>query len=95
MKISFSGFLMVLLTAVMLGQMTASTYVCTKDMCGMEMPVEEAADEDTDNEGELDKLFQSTVIENTDLSYSVSHHSFFKANLSELIEEIVPPPPKA
>jgi hypothetical protein len=95
MKNRFSGFLVVILTVVMLGQMTASTYVCTKDLCGMELPAEEAADEDTDSEGELDKLFQSTVIENTDLSYSVSHHSFFKANLSELIEEIVPPPPKA
>jgi hypothetical protein len=94
MKISFSGFLVVLLTLALLGQMTASTYVC-KNMCGMEMPVEESADEDTDNEGELDKLFQSTVIENTDLSYSVSHHSFFKANLSERIQEIVSPPPKA
>jgi hypothetical protein len=95
MKCSFSGFLVILLTLVMLGQMTASTYVCTSDMCGMELPVEETADEDADNEGELDKLFVSTDIENTDLSYSVSHHSLFMDDLSELIQEIVPPPPKA
>jgi hypothetical protein len=75
--------------------MTASTYVSTTNLWGMELPAEEAADEDSDNMGELDKVFQSIGIENTDLSYSVSHHSFFKANLSELIQEIVPPPPKS
>ena len=86
---------MIVLTLVMLGQMTTSTYVCTSDYCGMELPIEEASDEDSDNESELDKLFHPAIIEDTDLSYSVSHHSFFEANLSELIQEIIPPPPKA
>jgi hypothetical protein len=95
MKINFSGFLLVILTVVMLGQMTASTYVCTSDLCGTELPVEEAAGEDSDTEGEFDNFFQSSAIEDTDLSYSVSHHSIFEANLSELIQEIIPPPPKA
>lgn len=95
MKVSLSTFLVLVLAAVLLGQMTASTYLNTQVICGVESPVEEAADEDTDNEIELDKLFQSVTIENIDLSYAVSHHSFLEANLSELIQEIVPPPPKS
>ena len=86
---------MVLLTAVLLGQMVASNYVSMKTICNMETPFEEAADEDTDNEGELDKIFENIAIENTELSYSITHHTTFESNPSSQIKEIVPPPPKA
>ena len=94
MKSPYSTYLILLLATVLLGQMTASTYL-SDTICGIESPVEESADEESDNELELDKLIQTTSIENIELSYSVSHHSFFDGNLSELIQEIVPPPPKA
>ena len=95
MKSGFSTFLILILTVLVLGQATATNYVSVKEICGAESPLEESADEDADNEEELDKFFQPITIENPDLSYSVTHHSFFEANLSELIREIVPPPPKA
>jgi hypothetical protein len=95
MKTRFLQFLMVILTVVLLGQMIASAYVSVKTICNMETPFEEAADEDTDNEGELDKVFEKINIENTELSYSITHHTIFESNPSSQIKEIVPPPPKA
>jgi hypothetical protein len=95
MKRKFLQYLMVILTVVLLGQMTASTYVNMKTICNMETPFEEAADEDTDNENELDKVFEKIAIENVELSYSITHHTFFESNPSDQIKEIVPPPPKA
>jgi hypothetical protein len=95
MKTRFLQYLMVMLTVVLLGQMTASTYVSMKTISNMETPFEEAADEDTDNEGEIDKVFEKIAIENTDLSYSITHHTTFESNPSSQIKEIVPPPPKA
>jgi hypothetical protein len=94
MKIRFSSLVVMVLAWVMLGQAATSNFARLKFTCGTEAPMEESADEDPDNEGEFDKVFQNIAIENIDLSYTVSHHSFFESDLTELIREIVPPPPK-
>jgi len=95
MKFSFTPVFVLFLTVILLGQMALATYTSTQVTNGMELPIEVADEEDSDNEIELDKLFNIDIIENTDLSYSVEHNSRYKANLSELIQEILSPPPKA
>lgn len=74
--------------------MTASAYSTISEQYSLEIPWEEAADEDNDNEGEEDKIFHSTSIENIDLLYFSTHHSHDKATTADMIFEIVPPPPK-
>jgi hypothetical protein len=80
---------------LLFSQSTVISYSDVKNLTKAEIPMGEAADEDPDNESEEDKLIQHTNIENTDLSYAITHPVQFKSNTTDLIAEIVPPPPKA
>lgn len=100
MKSKFSKILFLLLAFCFLSQIAESSFLSTKlDKTSIESPFEESSDGESDkcfdDEVDDDKTFIQLQQESKPCSNQFNHLTPYLVNLSEQIQEIVPPPPQA
>lgn len=93
MKFIVSTIIIVLLAAITVSQIAVDTF-SKNSRSLIENPLEEAGDEDLDNEKEMDKVFSKMTLPKPQAKAFDLHTSAYTPSQSELIKEIIPPPPK-